>query len=187
MADAGLFFVALVPPPEIQGPVAAIRGLFAERYGSCHAQRSPPHVTLKAPFHWPKDLQEPQPLSALSYCLRELGREFAPFSVGLNGFGSFPPRVIYVKVERSEALAQLQQALVQGLRSQFGLPVDRDEQSFVPHMTVAFKDLTAQNYALAWPEFQSRALSLSFLATELVLLRHDGQRWQVQAGYGLDG
>ena len=50
---------------------------------------------------------------------------------------------------------------------------------FSPHMTVAFRDLTRQNFKAAWPEFQQQALQFEFKANYLTLLLHDGKRWNV--------
>ncbi|MBD2105060.1 2'-5' RNA ligase family protein [Leptolyngbya sp. FACHB-261] len=180
---SGLFFIALVPPQEIQAQVETVRDLFVERYGSAHAKKSPPHITLKAPFHWPKDLPEPRPEAELHQFLRQFSQDQAPFAVALDGFSSFPPRVIYLRVENSTALNQIQKTVVQGLKSSFGLAAGGHENRFVPHMTVAFKDLTPRNYHLAWAEFASQPLRLDFMATDLVLLAHNGQRWQVEERY----
>jgi len=35
------------------------------------------------------------------------------------------------------------------------------KHAFSPHMTVAFRDLTRQNFKAAWPEFQQRQLHLN--------------------------
>jgi 2'-5' RNA ligase len=65
--------------------------------------------------------------------------------------------------------------------------VDRVSKSrpFAPHMTVAFKDLTKQNFRAAWPEFQRRELEFKFTASQLTLLIHDGRQWNVNAEFPL--
>jgi 2'-5' RNA ligase len=52
---------------------------------------------------------------------------------------------------------------------------------FSPHMTVAFKDLTRQNFRAAWPEFQHRPLEYEFAASHLTLLMHDGTCWTISS------
>jgi 2'-5' RNA ligase len=54
---------------------------------------------------------------------------------------------------------------------------------FAPHMTVAFQDLTKQNFRAAWPEFQHRELEFQFTVSQLTLLIHDGKRWNVNRNF----
>lgn len=74
----------------------------------------------------------------------------------------------------------LQTALATHLEATLGI-VDAvgKTRSFTPHMTVGFRDLTPENFRLAWAEFQHRPLALEWMATHLTLLQHDGQRWTV--------
>jgi 2'-5' RNA ligase len=52
-------------------------------------------------------------------------------------------------------------------------------------MTVAFKDLTRQNFKAAWPEFEQRELQFEFAADNITLLQHDGKRWNVKSEFRL--
>jgi 2'-5' RNA ligase len=65
--------------------------------------------------------------------------------------------------------------------------VDRVSQSrpFVPHMTVAFRDLTKDNFQRAWLEFAGRSLDFEFTASALTLLIHDGSRWNISHQFPL--
>ncbi len=56
---------------------------------------------------------------------------------------------------------------------------------FAPHMTVAFRDLTEQNFSLAWQKFRDKSLHFEFVANDLTLLLHDGQRWTIAAEFPL--
>jgi 2'-5' RNA ligase len=174
-------FVALIPPQPIQEYANEIKQQFADRYASRAAQKSPPHVTLQPPFEWS--------LSDLPQLEQQLGAFAATqvaIAIGLHGFAAFPPRVIYIDVERSPELLALQQGLAVWLQETLGIIDGRAAgRSFKPHMTVAFRDLTKQNFHLAWSEFQGRSLQLEWMATELSLLKHDGQRWQVHQNFPL--
>lgn len=89
-------FLALLPPPDLQEQVTAIKQQFAEQFASRAALRSPPHITLVPPFEWPT-----AQLAALTGSLEAFAKEQAPVAVELCGFGAFPPRVIYIHVEPS--------------------------------------------------------------------------------------
>ncbi len=172
-------FLALLPPPELQAQVTAIKQQVAEQFASRAALRSPPHITLVPPFEWPTTQ-----LTALTGSLEEFAKEQAPVAVELRGFGAFAPRVIYIHVEPSPELQQLQakaqrhMSLLLNLQATTAPP-----RPFVPHITVAFRDLRPAQFRAAWPQFQSRPFQGSFLASALTLLAHDGRRWQVFAEF----
>jgi 2'-5' RNA ligase len=54
-------------------------------------------------------------------------------------------------------------------------------------MTVAFRDLTRQNFKAAWPEFENRQLHFEFIADKLTLLIHDGRRWNIKSEFAFLG
>ena len=52
-------------------------------------------------------------------------------------------------------------------------------------MTVGFRDLTPENFELAWAEFRDRQIDFDFQAIELSLLEHDEQKWNVLSKFSL--
>lgn len=170
-----LFFVALLPPQPIQEYVTEIKHDIAERYDSRHALKSPPHITLQPPFKW-----MPNRFDNLQHSLASFAQSQPPMSITLDGFSAFPPRVIYINVARTPPLLTLHRALIEHLEATVGL-VDPKEKSrpYAPHMTVAFRDLTKQNFKLAWNELKEKSLHFEFTAANLTLLVHTGQRWEV--------
>lgn len=171
-----LFFIALLPPQEIQDSVTQIKEYFAEHYASRHALKSPPHITLQPPFEW---ILEDVPQLEEFLVTFSQWRPACP--VTLSGFSAFPPRVIYVNVLKTSELLALQKDLTRQLEANLGI-VDPASKSrpFAPHMTVAFRDLTKQNFKAAWSEFEGRSLSFEFTASQLTLLLHQDGKWQVQ-------
>ncbi|NMG08157.1 2'-5' RNA ligase family protein [Brasilonema sp. UFV-L1] len=169
------FFIALLPPQKIQDYANQIKQYFADKYASRHAQKSPPHITLQPPFEW-ADTEVPR----LEKCLGDFASRRESVSITLSGFAAFVPRVIYINVVRSQQLLTLHADLMVHLESYLGI-VDKvgKTRPFAPHMTVAFKDLTRQNFKAAWSEFEKRELHFEFTASCLTLLLHDGRRWNV--------
>jgi 2'-5' RNA ligase len=174
------FFIALLPTQDIQDYANQIKQYFAEQYASRGAQKSPPHITLQPPFEWADDN-----LPLLETSLRQFASRQKSLPVTLNGFSAFAPRVIYINVDRSQALLTLQADLMEYLESTLGI-VDQVSKGrpFAPHMTVAFRDLTKQNFKAAWPEFEQRQLHFEFTADNLTLLLHDGKRWNIKSEFG---
>jgi 2'-5' RNA ligase len=169
------FFVALLPPQEVQDYVNEVKQVFADRYNSRAALKSPPHVTLQPPFEWLAG-----ELAALTQALDQFALQHSPVPMTLSGFGAFVPRVIYVNVLKTPELLALQAALMASMEATLGI-VDPASKTrpFAPHMTVGFRDLSKQNFRAAWMEFQHRLVQFEFTVANLTLLIHNGQRWTI--------
>ena len=170
-----LYFIALLPPQDIQDYATEVKQHFADNYDSKHAFKSPPHITLQPPFEWDSDK-----LINLEECLQKfvMGRNSIP--IILDGYNAFVPRVIYIDVVKTPDLMNLQADLMVYLESNLGI-VDKVGKSrgFTPHMTVAFKDLKKSKFKAAWEEFENRELHFEFAAEKLTLLRHENKKWNI--------
>lgn len=169
------YFIALLPPPEIQTHVREIQHYCADHYASRGALRSPPHITLQPPFLWTDDINR------LENHLNNFTQGRSPVPIVLDGFGAFSPRVIYVDVRKSLELLELQADLMAQCELVGIIAPVSKTRPFAPHMTVAFRDLTRQNFKAAWAQFQQRQLYFEFTATNLTLLLHNGKQWNVHA------
>ena len=174
-----LFFIALLPPQEIQDYATQVKQHFADKYNSRHAFKSPPHITLQPPFEW-MDAN----LSVLEECLREFAAGQNSFPIKLNGYGAFIPRVIYINVEKTPHLLGLQNELMAHLENRLGIfnKISKT-RPFTPHMTVAFKDLKRKNFWNAWEEFKGRELHFEFTVDKLTLLLHNGRYWNTESEF----
>jgi 2'-5' RNA ligase len=173
------FFIALLPPQDVQDYATEIKEYFAQAYNSRYALKSPPHVTLQPPFEWQLDN-----LLVLEQTLRSFAESQVPVPIILKGFGAFVPRVIYINVIKTPELIGLQSDLMTHLEELLGIVhPDSKTRPFAPHLTVAFQDLTRQNFRAAWPEFERRELEFKFSVSQLTLLIHDGKQWNVSAEF----
>ena len=169
-----LFFLALLPPPPLQAEITALKQEISDRFQSRHALKSPPHITLFPPFKWPSS--EVERLQTLE----QFSQAHAPIPITLSGFGAFPPRVIFIKPQKTPELLAVHEALQEFLKTEFDLidPMHK-QRSFAPHVTIAHRDLSKAKFKTAWAEFQGRSLSANFTATHLTLLQHNGRRWAI--------
>lgn len=181
--DIARFFVALLPPPAVQAAITALKQDLRQRFGSQGALNAPPHITLQPPFHWPL-----QRLAKLEQALADFAEGRSPVPVQLKNFATFAPRVIYVDVVRTPELIALQPQLMAHLEATCAIvdPVAKGRPQFIPHVTIAFKDLSPEAFHGAWAEYRDRAFTADFVVPALTLLRHDGRRWQGVADYPLD-
>ncbi len=173
------YFIALLPPQDIQDSITAIKQYFADTYDSRAALKSPPHITLQPPFVW-----EVKQIKLLNKYLQEFAQQQESISITLSGFAAFVPRVIYVNVIKSPELIKLHSDLIAYTETNLNIIDPSSKQrAYSPHVTVAFRDLTKQNFRTAWPDFQQRSIYFEFLVTHLTLLIHDGKKWHINAEF----
>jgi 2'-5' RNA ligase len=177
------FFIALLPPEDVRIKANEVKGVMRDRYASKAAFRSPPHVTLLAPFDWPI-----ADLPRLAATLRQFAASQSPVPMTLDGFDAFAPHVIYINVVKSDRLMVIQPDLLDYLEETLGLVSRRDRnRTFVPHLTVAYRDLKPAMFRQAWSVFQHQELHFDFTVSQLSLLIYDGKLWTVKEGYDLSG
>jgi 2'-5' RNA ligase len=176
-----LYFIAIVPPSPIYEETLEQKLYFKTKYNSKASLNSPPHITLHMPFRWVEEEEQD-----LVEHLKSFSSENQPVNIQLNNFSSFPPRVIFVKVEVSQELENLQKNLHRYFKRQLNLfNANYKELPFHPHLTLAFRDLKKPNYAKAWEEFMEKNYQASFLAGKIALLKHSGAVWAVHQEFCL--
>lgn len=175
------YYIAIVPPQDIQDYANRVMQDFADNYASCGAQKSPPHITLQSPFEWANEN-----ITFLEEYLTNFAFTQKPVPIRLNGFGAFAPRVIYINVEKNRELLALQSDLTLYIEEKFQI-IDANSKNrpFVPHMTVAYRDLTKQNFKTAWLKYENQQVYFEFVAGSLTLLQHDSKRWNIQTQFKL--
>lgn len=169
------YYIALLPPAELCQEVTAFKEYAKLHFDSQKALNSPPHITLVPPF-WYSQQQEQTLIAAL----QSFADSWTPILLTLNGFGHFSNRVLYIKVISSQVLAECREALIQHLEHSLDI-TELGRYSFHPHMTVAFRDLTPEQFEPAWEHFRDLAYCRKFESGPPALLRHNGSQWEVVA------
>lgn len=167
-----LYFIALVPPEPLLSEAWRLKEYFRDTYGSKASLNSPPHITLHAPFQLINEEE------ALIGALQQTAEGFRPFEVALKDFAAFAPRVIYIDVEKSQKMEELQQKLQPVVAGFAEDNRQQGERGFHPHMTLAFRDLSKSSFYKAWEEFREKELSFRWQAESFVLLKHNGKYWE---------
>lgn len=170
-----LYFIAIIPPEKIQDEITELKHEVAARFGSKHALKSPPHITLHMPFKW-KDSR----LQQLDLVMDTINGSIEPFEVELSGFDFFEPRVVFIGVDENKALGLLQKKVVQVCRKELHLfNANYKERPFHPHVTIGFRDLKKKMFYEAKGYFESQTYHSTFSVDVIRLLKHDGKRWHV--------
>ena len=180
--DYGRYFIAILPEGDLYEEVLAIKDHMSKKYRSKASLRSPPHVTMHMPFRF-KEEKEDHLINKLS----SLGMESSVMT-SLSGFGAFPPRVIYIRVELNDPLYDLWLKVVNVTRRDLGLDnADYKAMGFIPHMTVAFRDLKREMFHKAWAEYSEKPFEREFPVNKISLLKHDGKIWNTLFEFPLAG
>ena len=179
--DESLFFIAIVPPEELQQEVTRLKEEVRDRFGSKHALNAPPHITLHMPFRL-----KPKKMNLLEGGMQQVADTVAPFEIQLKGFGSFAPRVIFIDVVECSHLMSVQKLVAVMARRQLGLDnAGYKDLGFHPHMTIAFRDLKKSVFLAAWQAFENRLFEATFPVNKLSILRYRGGVWQMDREFAL--
>ena len=169
------YFIAIVPPQPVYDEALKWKELFRDRFHTKAALRSPPHITLHMPFEWKSSKQD-----LLIEGLTRFASSCKRFEVQLSGFGSFPPRVIFINVMANPLLQEMQALLFQFCKSNLNLfNADRKDHPYNPHLTIAFRDLKKSIFSQAWAVVQHEKFEYPFLCNNLTLLQHNGKSWDI--------
>jgi len=172
--SSGMYYMAVVAPEEVNSKVKKFKEFMKERFGCTVALKSPAHITLIPPF-WHDDTDEEK----MKEWLKEFSKGKTEFPLELDGFSSFPPRVLFVKVKPSDPLEKLKGQLEEYLIDHSNLPVKKETRSFHPHITIANRDLMKRDYLPAWEHFKNMKYSANFTVKDLSLLKHNGTNWEI--------
>lgn len=176
MDNKRLFFIALIPNRDLRKKIMDVQHDF-ERFNSRKALKVYPHITLKAPF----ECTEGGRVELLSW-FSELVIRQRPFLITLKGFASFENKkspVIYIKPIVTKELINMQQELMTGFTSIFPGYIQPVDVKFTPHVTVAYRDLSAEMLKKAWAEYKDKSFNDVFEVTAIYLLEHDRKKWNV--------
>lgn len=181
MSDKMLYFLALIPPEDISRHLWDFKKQIASKFLSKASLRSPPHVTLHMPFRWPDKRKDELVKRLTHFCAR-----YEPCSIAFNGFGAFPPKVIYVQVETNQQLVILQNNLCQLMAQKMSIHnANYQSKPFRPHLTIAFRDLKKDQFLRAWDYYQNQEYQTTCNINHLTLLRHNGHRWEAELDFQL--
>lgn len=160
-----MYFIAIYPDQKIIDEIRVFKQDLALNFANSKALANDAHITLAPPFSREIELEED-----IRTAFQKIDTTISPFEIILNGFGSFPNPtnpVLYVKPEENEYLKQL----YLNVKEKFSF--ERD--SFNPHVTVGYRNLTFENFLKAWEIYEDKSYKTKFLVDKISLLRHDGK------------
>lgn len=164
-----LYFIGILPPEDILAEIEAFKKISMEKFNSKHALRLPAHITLIPPFQ-----SNEQKILSLKPVLKELLIKNIP--VKLNGFSYFEKKVIYISIERNNELLRLKKHIDDKILIKH--KVKTADLNFIPHITIASKDLTEENFILSREYFKYIEYKRIFKVKRIVVFKLEGSGWK---------
>lgn len=161
---AHTYLLILHPDQAVYEKIMEQKKLFADKLDCPSCQYSRPHITL-IKFTQYDSLEQ-----RITRRIELFAQTVSPFSISLNGFGSFPSHTIYFNVQTKNEII----GLTKNLRElHLPLKMDKDNKPhFItePHLTLARKLLPWQ-YEKGWLEWSHLHFTAKFMAGEMILLK----------------
>ncbi|MFZ2287437.1 MAG: 2'-5' RNA ligase family protein [Bacteroidales bacterium] len=181
-SNTALYFIALVPHGSLRDEIREVKERMRDQFRAGHALKSPAHITLQRPFK-----RNPAEEGKMCSTLRSFALGEKPFTVNLNGYGAFVPRVIFIKIVDPDPIRSIHRRLRVILVA--GLDFSRDEimHDVQPHITVATRDLTREAFAEAWPLFMEEEFTGQFEVSSIYLLKHNNRDWDILEEFPFGG
>lgn len=175
-----LYFIAILPPEDIQEEIRKIKLEIKQEFGVEHALKLPAHFTLQIPFR-----REENEEDQLLKNLQEFSKKQRSFHARLKDFDHFSNRVIFIPVEEPLPFKRLHKILQKELLKIHDFTENEFALKIYPHITLATRDLHRGDFPMVWDHFRDRNYSGQFEAKDLVLFKHNGKTWDIYRHFGL--
>ena len=168
-----LYLTAILPPPDLSEEIDDIRKELSEKYQVFAALKPPVHITLYRPLDVESKLE-----SHLIKLLKPVSGLHKPFVQELENFDSFNNKTLFVHCIKQPLLNRLQQDIAAVIyKNKIDVPDVKSNNSFHPHITLAYRDVKPEVFIPLWDEFKNRKFKRRFTVDHFTLLKHDGKKW----------
>lgn len=169
-----LYFLAILPDKPLRNSVLSLKEEISKEYHAKHALKSPAHITLQMPFKRDSSFEK-----LLIPKLAEFASTQHSFDVQLKGYGAFAPKVLYINIADHSPFISIHKQLTSLLLNDLDFPQKELSQNIHPHMTLAHRDLSSNEFGRAWREFKPLKFEAQFEAQGLCLLKHNSKSWDI--------
>ncbi|WP_432916601.1 2'-5' RNA ligase family protein [Treponema socranskii] len=170
-------FIGVLVPENLLVPLEACRAWMRARFGCKSGQGTPLHITLVPPFYLDENFSERNLLKTLAEAASAWGAKRQTLCCAVNGFGAFSSRTIFAHVEPSSEWTALRTLVYDSLLAKCPGTAKRDMRTFVPHITLANRDIPPGAIEDALSYFDSLDLHESFDVRSITLFAMRGGTW----------
>lgn len=169
-----LYFIAIEPDESVINDIRSFQRYMSDHFSSSRQLGIPVHITLIPPFR-----MDPAKENDFVKLLARSVEDKPGFKMVCNDFDHFRFRVLFVATQSNLILNELQQVLRINVNKWLGTDQEPHEHTFTPHITIANKDLTPDNFKGAWSKFKNRYYRKAFNVDNVVLYKHDEGSWEL--------
>ncbi|MBL4707429.1 MAG: 2'-5' RNA ligase family protein [Flavobacteriales bacterium] len=170
------WFFAILPSSKVSSEIIEFQRELKTQYGFSHALKTPPHLTIIPPFTATIDQIE-------SLFTKIRNESLTPFSIQLDGFQAFHPRVLFVDVMHNPDLIGFRKRIKSIFVSEKIIPNKGEKHFFTPHITIANRDLNNKTFKQIFPTFKNRKFLAAFEVRSIFLLQHTDGKWVEKEEY----
>lgn len=170
-----LYFIALLPEPEIERELYQFKIDLFEKYGYKASLKSPAHITLIPPFSWPVQQAEEIKNIFLQYLVQT-----PTLDINIQGFDTFGDKVFYAKPICPKEIFDLQKDIFQHFQPYLSEKL-QNQFHFRPHITIANRDINSNDLPQIITDFHLKNFYRQTIISEITMFRHDGSKWIIEA------
>ena len=179
-AQENLYLLSITPPTDLAFTIDQERRFSAARFGSYESLKSPVALNLFGVFTVP----------AMAYELTDYLSEWISvqpqFKVQIKDFGVFENKhrpEVYVNVKNNIWLNAFNKGLSRKMLQRF--PYLNSSAPFKPHIRLAHKDLSRENFQRAKKYYSQCKFEASFDVKNIALFRHNYKMWEFKHEFAL--
>jgi|GEM_PF-2222753 len=170
--NRSLFFFALIPEARFSKKVRSLQEELKAKFALSYSMRIVPHITLQAPFQCGEVNQD-----KLENCVDMITPYIKPLEIKVKNFGSFIDSVVFLNIEHNPQLMELQEWLANTLEAGNCLTASQRNNDYVPHITLAHRDLDTSLFQEVWDFVNQEKIEESFEIEKLVAFKHEEGKW----------
>jgi len=174
-------FIGVLAPEPLAETLDRCRHWMGEQFGCRSGFATPFHVTLIPPFAMNDDCMLP----LMEKSIERAAERLSSFMARVEGFGAFAERTVFAQVIPDERWPGLRDAVFESLSAECPAFTRKDIRPFVPHLTVANRDIPFGAVPRALQYFQHINLVEVFPVDHIALFERRRGVWETARAWRL--
>ena len=170
------YLITVLPTTRISNEISLFQKNIEADFGAVHAQKVPPHITVIPPF----DCDEEKIETLMITLSQHLSKPISQINIHLDNFQRFDNRTLFVDVAKNEPFEHFCISLKQLFNQQKIIKQRTEKHFFVPHITLANKDINKKDFKALWLQFMNKKYQRNFDLTSIVILELKEFKWEVK-------
>lgn len=170
------YFIAVLPPELISIEIKSYQKEVEKDFAAVHAQKAPPHITVIPPFDC--SLEKIKEFSS-NLKLYFNNKSTIDIHIKLDNFQRFESRTLFVDVAKNVSFEKLCKELKMLFNQQKIMKQRIEKHYFIPHITLANKDIKKRNFKVAWLDFKNRTYERVFKLEYMSVLELKDGKWEL--------